>query len=467
MSKKSAEKKSTIGKTTSKRIANKNTTKKGSLLSNYHNELQDKLKGRVGDFLYRGQENAGWQLRSGAVRRIFPKKDKVALQNLIKGRKKRNDFLEFNLTYHKEELIEQAKIRGWHREISGRELKDLELLAKLQHQGAATCLLDFTTRFDVALWFACKQLQRGDEDGKVFIVDLDTIPILDLQRIGSKDLEYNIDEVLHFETRKIEEDVHSFQKRGKPKLWYWHPETLMGRMLSQESRFLFGLEDIPSQGIFSREEHPFSIRVKKEDKEELLLELKQHCGLSHESIVSDIQGFTIINNHEKPFYRKGIGDYQQEGKRKFQRGDLFAAIKSFDKVIELDKKDVDAWFHRGMAKFLLGLEKLVQQLLQEPKLNRNASVPLDKKYYEESVKDFGKVIKLDSDRNDAYLFRSVVYEMLGKYDEARSDLESVLKLYELQKNQKMKSSVKIRLQKLKMLEQRNESPVTSGQGSML
>ena len=45
---------------------------------------------------------------------------------------------------------------------------ELELLADLQHHGAATCLLDFTRGALIALWFAC---EKSETDGKVFVVN--------------------------------------------------------------------------------------------------------------------------------------------------------------------------------------------------------------------------------------------------------------------------------------------------------
>ena len=47
------------------------------------------------------------------------------------------------------------------------ELCDLELLADLQHYGAATCLIDFTQSPLTALWFACKDEDNLGKDGKV------------------------------------------------------------------------------------------------------------------------------------------------------------------------------------------------------------------------------------------------------------------------------------------------------------
>ena len=51
--------------------------------------------------------------------------------------------------------------------MDGATLSDLQRLSVLQHQGAATGLLDFTEYPLVALWFACAE--RSDKDGKVFV----------------------------------------------------------------------------------------------------------------------------------------------------------------------------------------------------------------------------------------------------------------------------------------------------------
>ena len=54
------------------------------------------------------------------------------------------------------DLIEKARSLG-HDQREAQQLSDLELLAELQHFGAATCLIDFSQSALVALWFACQQ----------------------------------------------------------------------------------------------------------------------------------------------------------------------------------------------------------------------------------------------------------------------------------------------------------------------
>ena len=102
-----------------------------SLLIKYIDKLSEKIKFQDGEFWYRGQRDARWHLQSGAIQRIAGKVSKV----------------EELISYH-EELLEDARLIGGANSGSNRhELRDLELLAELQHYSAATCLLDMTSNF--------------------------------------------------------------------------------------------------------------------------------------------------------------------------------------------------------------------------------------------------------------------------------------------------------------------------------
>jgi hypothetical protein len=75
------------------------------------------------------------------------------------------------------QLIERARAAG----LAG-DLCELELLARLQHHGAATRLLDCSRNAFVALWFACRW--EPDRDGVLLgfelgdnAVHLDTEPL--------------------------------------------------------------------------------------------------------------------------------------------------------------------------------------------------------------------------------------------------------------------------------------------------
>ena len=56
-------------------------------------------------------------------------------------------------------------MRGYD-EKNGRKLSHLEMLAELQHYGAATCLMDFSYSAQIALWFACQQSKKISQVSK-------------------------------------------------------------------------------------------------------------------------------------------------------------------------------------------------------------------------------------------------------------------------------------------------------------
>ena len=64
---------------------------------------------------------------------------------------------EANVREIERQLIERARQAG-----HGLGLSELELLARLQHHGAATRLLDCTTNAFIALWFACREKPEVD-----------------------------------------------------------------------------------------------------------------------------------------------------------------------------------------------------------------------------------------------------------------------------------------------------------------
>ena len=98
-------------------------------------------------YAYRGQEDSRWPLRSAAARRL--------LRHYRAGSEREVPyFSRAYIEYHQNVLIDPARTRGFGLD-NGRMLSDLEILATLQHFGAATGLLDFTYSPLIALWFAC------------------------------------------------------------------------------------------------------------------------------------------------------------------------------------------------------------------------------------------------------------------------------------------------------------------------
>jgi hypothetical protein len=111
-------------------------------------------------------------------------------------------------------LVERCRAAG-----HGQELSELELLARLQHHGAATRLLDCTRNAYVALWFACRS--DPEADGLLIGFELDEKAM----HLDTSLLKWGIDELL------AEAD-------GRP-LW-WQPRSLSPRISAQQAVFVFG-----------------------------------------------------------------------------------------------------------------------------------------------------------------------------------------------------------------------------------
>ncbi len=179
-------------------------------------EFHDWVSGLEGDqLLYRGLANARWEVEASAVRRL--KQFRCDPSESVPA-KVFNDYIE--------DLLEQARGRGFGIQ-DGTKLSDLELLADLQHYGAATCLIDFTTNPLVALWFACNKVSQ-DEDSKNWRGKVVAICTDDLD---------NFEEITY---KKMQGSGTILDFLHKGKLYQWRPSDRNSRVISQQSVFILG-----------------------------------------------------------------------------------------------------------------------------------------------------------------------------------------------------------------------------------
>ena len=243
--------------------------------------------------VYRGQANADWQPESGAVRRLrnaygedLPA-DESELRSLVSE-------------YHKEQLIMPMQV------IDGAELSDLQRLSVLQHQGAATGLLDFTEYLLVALWFACTEMP--DKDGRAFVLD-----------IGNPQVARN--------SRTLPDPFDA----GQITVYYEPDRSLGTRIIAQQGVFVICNPLIPN-------EHLKSVVVPRESKGPLRDYLKR-LGLSHTGLFGDIPGLAAANSSRTPLQRSGPSTPEQHrdrGNRAYQAGrydDALAAYEAYEAAL--------------------------------------------------------------------------------------------------------------------------------------
>ena len=175
------------------------------------------------------------------------------------------------------------------------EKDDSEILALLQHFGGKTNLIDFTTDYLVALFFACDGYPEAD--GRVVM----------LQKSGVV-VNYNI----------------------------WQPSNPPNRVIAQKSVF------VESPYGFVIPDH--IIVIPHHGKRHMLEYLQSSHGISTHTIYNDLIGFTKVQNlHSEAYteFHRGLSYFHEE--------ELDLAIEHYSRAIERNPRMANAYNNRGVA----------------------------------------------------------------------------------------------------------------------
>ena len=305
--------------------------------------------------------------------------------------------------------MDDASLRGF-REQQGKRFSDLELLAELQHNGAATCLIDFTTNSLTALWFACREKQ--DDTGKVVAMPTDKIELF--STVSYQDMKKLVEDFLHRDN----------------KLWKWTPEHMSNRIVAQQSVFVFGRGKIEKI-------HYEEVMIDGGSKEEIRNELRERFGITEQHLFSDFTGFALSNTHDKPYTDYTADDHFNLGMKFHQRGDFQKALDAYDQAIKLNTQFIFAYHNRGITKHVLGD-------YQGATTDYNMAVKLNPKfaaaYYNRglaksslfdiqgAISDYDSAIEYDPQYVEAYFSRGLAKHQLKDYQGAISDYDKVIEL---------------------------------------
>jgi hypothetical protein len=226
---------------------------------------------------WRGQASIDWTLDAALVRRYRQYQESGAGAALN----------EANIRTVEKALIERARAAGL-----GSDLGELELLARLQHHGAATRLLDCSRNAFVALWFACRW--EPEKDGVLIGFELGDNAV----HLGTGELRHDIDELLAMASGRL--------------LW-WQPRSLSPRISAQQAVFVFGqVVDEPwgsirlgeggvSLGEIGAVPGAAMIFISAKLKAALNGNWGPLLGFSEESLFPDFDGFALAHSVGKPF----------------------------------------------------------------------------------------------------------------------------------------------------------------------
>ncbi len=343
-----------------------------------------------GQYLFRGVSSKGYEIEASTYRRL-PKKN----QNPSK-------LLDIN-----KELLEKARMLG-HNQGNEGPLSDLELLAKLQHYGAATCLIDFSRNTLIALWFACQKNDGNKQaDGKVSAIRYDDILVFKT-----------------VDTKKAAEDIDSFFKQKKVggyPLYLWEPKNQNNRVIAQHSVFILGGAKIPIDE---------ECIIQASNKREILNALKKLFNISEETMFPDFDGFVRLNAHDKPWTELDTEDHKKMAFELYQEGDYDGAIAAYTKVIEHEPDDAEAYYNRGFSyaekdEYDRAIADYDKAIARSPK-NANAyynrgSIYAEKGEYDRAIADYNKAIALNPKNANVYSNRGNTYAKKDEYDRAIAD----------------------------------------------
>jgi hypothetical protein len=184
-------------------------------------------------------------------------------------------------------LIERARAAGL-----GSDLGELELLARLQHHGAATRLLDCSRNAFVALWFACRW--ESEKDGVLIGFELG-------------------ENAVHLDTEMLRHGLDDLLTMSAGRLLWWQPRSLSPRISAQQAVFVLGqVVDEPwgsirlgqggvSLGDIGAVPGAALIFVSAKLKAALNGIWAPLLGFSEESLFPDFDGFALAHGVDKPF----------------------------------------------------------------------------------------------------------------------------------------------------------------------
>lgn len=204
------------------------------------------------------------------------------------------------------------------------DMSDLDILADIQHNGGATCLVDFSKNLLTSIWFACNADPK--DNGYIYCYNImeDMIERDRLTIIRPEDENRKISELLAqtYRETNVCSDVET-------RFCLWEPSKKNTRMFRQDSVFVFGIEK------FNVNDHAINvIEIKAEWKSAILTTMKIIFNISGSSVYNDYIGFANNINKLRP-YRKMLDSAYTRGYANMIKGNYASAL-DFLKLAEIE-----------------------------------------------------------------------------------------------------------------------------------
>ena len=287
-------------------------------------------------------------------------------------------FENFDIELVQKEIL--VEIRKEHTQYTHQY--DIEILSELQHYGGKTNLIDFTTDYLIALFYACDS--SPNKNGRI---------------VFTKNLD---DENKHIR---------------KP----WSP---VNRVIAQKSIFVE-----PKKGFI---EPDAKIYIPQDLKQPILEYLEEHHGISRKTIYNDLHGYikyqAIHQEANKQFYFGLICQSQNN---------LEGAIQHYTKALELKPNFPQAYNNRGLAyddkgdfgPAIKDYTKAIKQKLDFAEAyNNRGSAYAHKGDLDRAIQDYDKALELEPNFAETYNNRGNAYARKGDLDRAIQDYDKAIEL---------------------------------------
>ena len=330
----------------------------------------------------------------------------VRLRDTSKSYIKGNNYTRAFYVNALEDIIRKAK--NMYPTKYPSDMSDLDILADIQHNGGATCLVDFSKNLLTSIWFACNADPQFN--GYVYCYNImeDMIMNDKLTIIRPEDENRKISELLaqtYRETNVCSDVVTRF--------CLWEPSKKNNRMFRQDSVFVFGIEK------FKVNEHGIKVvEIRSEWKSAILTAMKAIFNISGSSVYSDHIGFANNINKLRP-YRKMLDTVYTRGYANMIKGHYASAL-DFLKLAEIEfmKQGKDS---KELLELYFSLGVCYKSLARQ-----NEKIH----YFENAIIEYGKVINIVKDLPESYMSDNYYQHKLIRAYNARISLFYKLERFE-------------------------------------
>ncbi|MDE2687513.1 MAG: tetratricopeptide repeat protein [Chloroflexota bacterium] len=311
------------------------------------NEIARRSAG--GNYIYRGETQCWPQVSSSLYR------DNPRIQNV--------------------ETTQQADL-VYARQFT-RETDEFEILTELQHYGGSTNLIDFTTDYLIALFFACDG--NFTQNGRVILLD----------------------------------------KSGEMGAYIRKPRNPDNRVNAQKSVFVR-----PPAGYIDIQPGN-NIQIPQERKKPILDYLQKYHGISTNTIYNDLHGFI----RSRKIHREST-KLLSEGFSHHFSGSYPLAIECYTKALDYSPNFGYGYVYRGDAHYeTCEIDKAIDDYNRFISRNLNDAEVYDKRgnayYYKReydfAIADYGTAIGINPNNSDFYVHRGNAHYCKGDYAFASSD----------------------------------------------